>query len=280
MTTPSKKTHSYHYHGHVHGLSAHFDRPFVETIDVQAAASLPIIGGHGRARAENFKFKEIVSFQSAYSHVSGSFSEDDESHNTLVTAVVEKLNVLDVLTAERIVLRLASHHLPKEEEARIIPLGCRFEKLQIAGCEVDVEVDTDTFGELDTYATFKTRFEKDKKFREMAEERFLWGDLKKDVPEFIRTRYNWVKQKGLPEAPGAFVCSLVKDIDTTKCSSVKRYGHVLVVPEFGRVFLGEIIFKHSERIVTMLRLELGSSISGAITASGGSGNGSPYPPIG
>ncbi len=59
MSPASKATHSFHYNAHGHGLSGQFHRPFQEMIEVQAGMSLPLIGGHGHSRAENFKFKEI-----------------------------------------------------------------------------------------------------------------------------------------------------------------------------------------------------------------------------
>lgn len=279
MSPADKVTHTYHYNAHGHGLSAQFHRPFEATIEVQAGTSLPITGGHGHARVDNFKFKEVVSFKSAYSHVSGSQNREDGSYNTLVTAVVEHLNVLDVVTADRIVARISTHHPKDEKEARIIPLGSKFENLRIAACPVDVELDSDLFCELDTSESFRQKYEKDHQFQKTAQERFLWGELKKAVPDFIRTRYNWVKERGLPQPPGAFVCSLVKDVATT-CPGVKRFGHILLVPQFGAVFLAEIICKHSERTLTMLRLELGSPVDGTLTVSGGSGNGTPYPPTG
>jgi hypothetical protein len=272
----AKPTLSYHYHAHGHGFSAQFGRPLQHTVEVQAASSLPITGGHGASRVDNFKFNEIVSFKAAYSHVSGSRDEHDGSHTSLVTATVEGLNVLDVVTSDRIVARLAAHHLPGKEEPSIIPLGSKFENLRIAGCPVEIELDCELFCECDTHGEFKKRFEKDKKFRELVEERFLWGKLEKDIPEFIQKRYNWAGQKGLPESHGVVLCSLVKNVETT-CPGVKRYGHVLVVPQFGRVFLAELFLKQSQRTLVMVRLELGSPVSGDLTVAQAINNGHTWP---
>src|SRR5208282_4813183 len=96
--TPKK---TYHYNAHGHGLSGRFDRPVEQLIDVQAGSSLPTIGGHGSSRVDNFRFRELVSFRAAYSHVSGSRNDADGTYTTLVTSTVEGLNILDVVTADR-----------------------------------------------------------------------------------------------------------------------------------------------------------------------------------
>src|SRR5438874_10025479 len=54
---------TFHYHACAHGFSARFTRPFEYQIDAQAASALPIIGGHGQARVENFQFREFLSFR-------------------------------------------------------------------------------------------------------------------------------------------------------------------------------------------------------------------------
>lgn len=273
MSVSDKRTLGFHYNAHGHGLSAHFHRPFNELIEVQAGMSLPIIGGHGHTRVDNFKFKEVLSFKSAYTHVSGSQSPDDGRFDTLVTSVVEGLNILDVLTCDKLVCRVASDHIPGEPEPHITPLGSKFENLQISCHKMKVELDCGLFTELDTFSSFKQKFEKDKKFRDVARDRFLWGALGKDVPEYIRTRYNWSKGDGFPDGRGAVLCSLVKDIQDV-CPGVKRYGNVLEVPEFGRVYLAEFLVEKYCRRLTMLRVELGCSVGGGVTGGEGSSNGS------
>src|SRR5215469_17124093 len=106
---------TYHYHAYAHAFSGHFTRPFEHQIDSQAGSALPIVGGHGQARVENFQFREFLSFRKGYTHVSGA-DEADGSHNTLVTSTIEGLNLLDVVTADRLVARLYSKHRTGELE--------------------------------------------------------------------------------------------------------------------------------------------------------------------
>jgi hypothetical protein len=252
-----KKTYRYSAQGH--GLSAQLDRPLEHLIEVQAASSLPTIGGHGSSRVNHFRFQEFVSFDSAYTHVSGSQKQEDGTYTTLVTATVESLNVLDVVTADRVVARLASQHPTEHDEPHVVFLGSKFENLRIAGCPVDAELNHDLFLRMDTFASIRKEFETNAEFRKMAEDPFQSGDLQK-----------------LPDAHGALLCSLVKDIKTT-CPGVKRIGHCLVVPQFGKIFLAEVMARHATRTLTMLRLELGSPVSGTLTVTETVINGHTWP---
>ncbi len=238
-----KKT--YHYNAHAHGLSAIFDRPVQRLIEVQAGVSLPTTGGHGNSRTERFKFEEFLSYEATYSHVSGSQSKGDSSYTTLVTATIEGLNILDIVTADRIVSRLSSQHPTEHREPHIVFLGSKFENLRIAGCPVDVELNHDFFLRLDTFEAIGKELESNADFRKMAEDPYQTGQAQK-----------------LPDAHGVLLCSLVKNMKVN-CPGVTRHGHAFAVPQFGKIFLGEILAKHGTRTLTMLRLEMGSPVAGS-----------------
>ena len=72
--------------------------------------SLPPVGGHVTARTDAFNFEEIISCRSAYTKVSGRRVAEDGPWWALVTSVVEGLNILEVVTAERIVAQVAVEH--------------------------------------------------------------------------------------------------------------------------------------------------------------------------
>lgn len=249
----------YHYNAHGHGLSARFDRPVQHLIEVQAASSLPTTGGHGNSRVNDFQFQEFVSFKAAYSHVSGSKKIEDGTYTTLATATVEGLNILDIVTADRIVARLATQHPDKNEEPEIVVLGSKFENLRIAGCPADVELNHEFFLRLNTFELIRKELASNGDFRKIAEDPFQTGQ----------------KQK-MPDVQGVLLCSLVKDMKTT-CPGVKRQGHAFVVPQFGKVFVAEMLAKHGSRTLTMLRLEMGSPVSGTAVAGEASINGNPWP---
>jgi hypothetical protein len=250
----------FHYHACAHAFSGQFTRPFHDLIEVQAATALPIIGGHGNSRVDNFQFREFVSFKKGYTHVSGAHQADDNSNNTLVTATIEGLNVLDILTADRIVSRLYSKHPHGEPEGFVTMVGSKFENLRIAGCLVHVEFDFDLFESIPTYDAATKAFKNNAAFRKIASDPLQSGrPLKAQGPN------------------GAFLCSLVKGMDTN-CPGVKQSGHCFHVPGFGKIFLGEVIIVHGERTLTMVRLELGSAVSGSGSISAATANGKNFPP--
>ncbi|HKV04608.1 MAG TPA: hypothetical protein VJO53_05820 [Candidatus Acidoferrales bacterium] len=249
----------YHYDAQGHGLSGRFGRPVEHLIEVQAAASLPIIGGFGNSRVDDFRFRDFVSFGSAYSHVSGSRNQKDGSFTSLVTATVERLNILDMVTADRVVARLSSQHPPDHREPHIVFLGSEFENLRISGCLVQVDLDQGFFVRSDTYEAIRKELETNREFRKMAEDPYQTGQAQK-----------------LSDPNGVLLCSLVKDV-RMNCPEITRRGHALIVPQFGKVFLAEVLAQPGRRTLTMLRLELGSPITGDLTVSGGLINGDTWP---
>ena len=66
-------------------------------------------------------------------------------------------------------------------------------------------------------------------------------------------------------------------IHQARSKRLKNYGNVVIVPQFGKVYFGEVIMKNGLRHVTMLRFELGSPLGGSCTMASGSGNGSTWP---
>jgi hypothetical protein len=253
---------TFHYHACAHAFSGRFTRPFDHLIDVQAATALPVIGGHGNSRVENFQFREFVFFKKGYTHVSGAHQADDNSNNTLVTATIEGLNVLDILTADRVVARLYSKHPHDEPEGFVTMVGSKFENLKIAGCPVHVDLDFELFENIRTFKEAHKAFENNAAFSKIAQDPFQTG------------------RKSKQQGPnGAFLCSLVKEMDT-KCPGVRRTGHCFYVPGFGKIFLGEVMIVHGERTLTMIRLELGSAVSGNGTIVAATSNGRTYPPTG
>jgi hypothetical protein len=126
------------YHALATGLSGQITLPFQHLIEVQAASALPMIGGYSASRAEGFRYKDIFSFSSASTITTG--SETAESYDTLATATVEGLNILNIVTADRVVARVASKYLKESREYFSTFAGSHFENLRIAGRLVDVEI--------------------------------------------------------------------------------------------------------------------------------------------
>jgi hypothetical protein len=279
----------FHYHASAHALSGELTRPVQHVIEVQAGTSLPSTGGVGSSHVENFRFDEVVSFRRAYSHVSGSVKKENDKtiHTTHATATVEGLNILDVVTADRVVARLSSSfeepapRAPRPTEGKVLLVGSKFENLRIAGCQLDVEIDHELMLELGTFAAVRDRWRaKENRLRPMVDDtrRALnFGDAA--LPDELA-----------PE--GALFCSIVKEVHfkepgfdrrqderrTEKYTppGVQRLGrHAFYVVDFGRVFFAEVLCHHGRKTLTMLRVELGSPNGGGFTIGEGSSNGWP-----
>jgi hypothetical protein len=54
-------------------------------------------------------------------------------------------------------------------------------------------------------------------------------------------------------------------------------GHVVTIPNFGKIFFGELLIGGAERRLTMVRFEMGSPVGGWADGGGVDTNGSYYP---
>lgn len=261
---PSKDNPLFHYHGNAYAFSGHFARPFEQQIDVQAASSLCVVGGHGCARVDNFQFRNFISFKAGYTHVSGGHQTDDDTNNTLVTSTIEGLNMMDVLTADRVVGRLYSKHPKAVAEGNITMNGSKFDNLQICGQRATIDLDFDLFKKIQTFKQAIDEYKNaDSDFHKRAVNPF--GVTGEDLPN----------QGG----DGVFLCSLVKNLEVDH-PGVEVDGHSVYVPGFGTVYFAEVFMTHGQRVLTMFRYELGSSMSGSGSGATAASNGRQYPPTG
>jgi hypothetical protein len=253
---------TFHYNACAHAFSGHFTRPIQHDIEVQAPVALPTIGGHGNTRVENFRVKEFVSFKAGYTHVSGSEQRDGDKvfHTTLATATIEDLNILDVITADRVVSRVSSFWVDPEPESHFSFSGSRFDNLRIAGCPVKVELGSELIAKLPKFSQVEKELASNDKFRKMVEDPFQDGS-KIDVKKHHVVLFCSLATEMSGEAPG-----------------VTAKGHVFHVPHVGKVYLAEVLVEPWRRTLTMIRLELGSPVGGGGTAAQSGANGRPFPP--
>src|SRR5260370_10218698 len=273
----------FHYHASAHALSGELTRPVQRVIEVQAGISLPSTGGVGSSHVENFRVDEVVSFKRGYSHVAGSVKEenDKKTHTTYATATVEGLNILDVVTADRVVERLRASfdepptEKPGPDEGKVRVVGSKFETLSIAGYQVDVELDHELLSlELGTFAAVRDSFRaRGRKLRQLADETLKARGVNKALPELLA-----------PE--GVLLCSIVKEVHFKEPGFCKPHEdkdkkkfippgvqpigrHAYHVVDFGDVFLAEVLCQHGRKTLTMVRVELGSPNGGRLPVAEG-----------
>ena len=123
----------HYFHADACAFGGYFERPIEHTIAPQAPMSLSPAGGYGSARSENFRLEGLVSYKSASTQVSGHLSKKDGGGwVTLVSAVVEGLNVLDVVTADRLCAQISTEHPLVGDSPKVTFLGTSLENLKIA----------------------------------------------------------------------------------------------------------------------------------------------------
>jgi hypothetical protein len=279
---------TFYFHGQGVGLGGVVTRPFQQLIEARAAASLAITGGKaagssGQHTVPDLKdpkcqgLPEVVSIDSALTEISGAL-EGDGVYRTRVSATVEGLNVgQGTVTADSVVAKVLTEHYPDESEPRINVSGSTIENLKVKGQEVKVDIDGTLFDDLNTYSKFRDKFDEDAAFKKDMRRRFLWGDLKPDeVPNNWREQYDFAeRQKSLPKARGIVPCSVVKG--TSGGSGFQTFRHILVIPDFGTIFLGELLLQDYARRLTMMRLKLGSPMAAELAVASGEGNGTSWP---
>jgi hypothetical protein len=239
----------YLYNANALGLAGSIRRPFQQIIENQASTCLGTIGGIGSAQVENFSFAEIVSFRRAFAQTYGGLASDGQTHSTSAQVAIEGLNVLDIVTADRVVASVSSRYREGEEEPRIVVAGTHFENLRILGESVAAELETHFFDENDTFAKFEHALPK--------------------LPQDLFRK--WLPAD--PRAPKLYSGSLVERVSLQSDLRLKRSGSLIEIADFGRIYLAEFLIQPSHRQLNMVRLELGSPVAGSLVIASASCNG-------
>src|SRR5215469_18241883 len=266
----------HYYHADASALGGRLQRPFEQIVPLQASLSLAPAGGYASADIGAFRLGTIVSFEAAHTQVSGSETETG-SYSTMVTSVVEGLNVLNTLTADRVVAQISIDHPREGYIPRVNFIGTQFENVRIGGQSVEICLDLDLCNQGDGFPG--QPLTRDEAFlSRVAKQRKSMLDGR-SIPDWVRERYQWTKA----DAQGAkqsVLCSLVTEIRSqSECGPFPgtKYGNIFEVPEFGKGFLAELIVDGTAFRLIMVRLELSCGTHASISIGHGSGNGSTAP---
>jgi hypothetical protein len=283
----SKRVH--YFHADASAFGGYFERPIEHTIAPQAPMSLSPSGGYGSARSENFRLEGVVSYKSASTQVSGRLSKK-EGHGwvTLATATVEGLNVLDVVTADRLTAQVSTEHPLEGDNPRVTFLGTSFDNLKIAGCPIDIKLNFNICdqGNGNGYPS-EPCIEDDQFLARVADQYKRMTNAKnlpewvndRSIPDWIKERYEWDSEQS--ENAGSVLCSIVNEAAVREgCDQFpgRPFGSVFEVPDFGRVFLGELFVDCNSYRLTTIRLEMGCSGEGSVSGPTAMTNGHTIPP--
>jgi hypothetical protein len=281
MEQTAERTHQYSADATV--IAGHLVLPFQQEIGRQAYTTLPAEGGYFSRRVEDFRLGEVIAVRSGYTLVAGNRSnKPGEGWSTLTTVVVEGLNVLEIVTADRIVGQILTDHPPEGHVPTISFLGTRFENLRIAGHPVKLELNLGILGPKpadDKPYGLDDRFKKDisDQYNLILESEGLPADKRE---QYSRLSASLGSQEEVE-------CSLVK---TAKCDFPGPcYGHWFHIPHFGWISLGnvkvgykevrekELTLRKTTVSLTMIDLILGCAVEGKAGVGGTSTNGQTVP---
>jgi hypothetical protein len=279
MSPANEGTHIYHAEATV--LSGHLQLPISQPIERQVHSRLSPDGGYFSQRSDGYRLESILSFRSAYSHVAGNLSlKPDEGPCTLTTTVVEGLNVMEIVTADRIVGQMITVHPLKGKG--YIPsvsfLGTHFENLRVNGQPLELDLDHDIFG---SKPANDAPYTKDAGFISRVSSQYDRIRKHKALPPPLQERYNHLSSTlGASETAE---CSLVNQVAGRVPGEI--FGHLITIPGFGTITLAKLAVKHEKPHpetgvptrttfkLTMIDLKLGCMIHGDVPVGDGTSNG-------
>ena len=295
MSKCASRNHSqYTYHNHAYGFSGQMERPNRHIIPTQATIVLGTHGGNGCDRVEGFRHEGIISFDAAYVEVGGSYDECHDRHTSFACATVEKLNIQNMVTADKIVSRVAVYSGnagDKVYENTYNITGSHFENLKIAGHKIDVKLATHIFHEHNSHSKISAQH------RAGGLDDWLLGNKMKHLSaaQMAKLENEYHALEGMSEVVNAWKTPParrttdhipfsplnhmeIKD-HAGKDTELRGFGSIIFIPKFGVVRLAELSFFHHRCTLTMLRVDMCSTGTGG-TTTGGTGAGGSRPPTG
>lgn len=269
------------YDAQAFALEGDLELPLRAEIKPQAFVDLPKSGGYLSERARDYHLEGVISFRAAYTQVAGNLDrKPGHGYVTLATAVLEDFNILDVITADRVVAQVSTEHPLDGSVPDVTFLGTHFDNLRIAGHPVRLDLDPNFFG---TKPDNDSPWSSKKDFRERVTTQCDNIRHQSNLPAEIAERYNRLPSNPNPQE--SIECSLVQRAEGSYPG--RTFGHVIDIPHFGRVYLATVRLLETrdpktDRISTQFRLTMieakmgciaNGSASGGTTITNGKGKG-------
>jgi len=281
MSEAIERVHLYHAEAAI--LEGHMRLPLAQKIKPQAYVKLPEEGGYFAQRAADYGLEAVISFRSAYTQVAGN-PDDKPGHgwSTLVTSVVEELNILDVVTADRVVGQIATEHPLIGYVPHVTFLGTRFENLRIAGHPVKLDLDLNLLG---PKPENDAPYSKASSFIDRVTNQHKRARTHPSLLLELINRYTGLQS--MPEDPQSIECSLVNQSDGSFPGQC--FGHLIEIPNFGTIILAALRLEQSDYQgktgipkqtlidLTMIELRMGCIASGSVKVAQMRLNGMSHP---
>jgi hypothetical protein len=278
----------FHYHADANALGGVLTHPHKTVISTAANVSLSNAGGFNNSPTVPYHLDHVLHCGAAYTHTAG--VEEKDHWTALTTAVVEDINLLEVVTADKVVAQISAKHPKVGHVPSISFVGSQFVNLRINGESVEPVLDLHPFpaprppkkGAANGKTSAASRLAEIRQFSP-----YHHGDVRKLAkkqssklvgpshdPDILKRRYGWLASDEEIESRGHLLCSLVTGY---KVDSKNTYGHVIHVPGFGNIFLAEVTLDDRSYHLTMIRAEMGCASSGTVSMASTRTNGNPSP---
>lgn len=272
----------FHYHAASNALGGVLTHPYKTVISSEANSALANAGGYNSSKTVPYHLDHVLHCDKAYSHVTG--GEEDGYWATLTSAVVEGVNLMEVVTADKIVAQISSKH-PKQGNHPIVSfVGSQFVNLRINGQLIEPVLDVHPLpGKPVPSAKTKSSSSTDPQVssyhhpdvRKLAAAQSRKVTSHRHAPDWAKRRYGWLESVNDINDRGHLLCTLVREIKGGDPDYT--FGQVIHVPGFGNVFLAEVTCDAKSYHLTMLRAEMGCAASGTVSMATGGMNGKGQP---
>jgi hypothetical protein len=273
---PSDLKKLYSLRADANALGGFLEAPFAQVLPTLAPVSLPPVGGLATARSEAFTLDGIVSCRSAYTRVLGQECCTDGSASILVTAVIEDLNILEVVRAERIVTQLSITLSDESPGLGFCVSGTSFEGLRIAGhaCRATLNENLQR-PDQGQVAGGRLTWEQARQVGRVQGEGLLSGfkNASEDAPGWVVSRHRRMTSAPAASGGGSALASVVDRLDVA--GGCRSHGHIVDIPGFGQILLGELLVSCDSVQLIGIRAHLCCPVPGKITIllAGGGGQG-------
>jgi hypothetical protein len=272
-------TQQFYYHADGAAVGGFLTLPVERSVSSRASASLAQAGGEDSKSTQTVAGHGVFTVGKATVRVHGRHEPENGLWRSVVTTTVEKLNIQEIITADRIVAQLSVLHWCDGRPDRISISGTQYLNLRMGNVLVEPTLTTETFQiSRDVVEPNEPDFESlptfDSLYR-VAEDQFSLAREKTGWPDWLKRRLASKDPATTLKERGNVLCTIVQQVPVK--SPLVSYGHVVRVPDFGNVFLGELLVSPKQTHLTMLRTELGSLAAGNLSFASARSNGSPMP---
>lgn len=258
----------HYFHADANALGGQLTQPESKMVPIQAPISLPTVGGSGIARAPLYNLDSILSFDSAESQVSGSVTQGRPSWTTSASSSIATLNVLNILQVKQMVVHMKAEHPQQsgQQTPSLTLAGTSFPILQLGNHSVTVTLDFGPYAVQDGGLYPAVGPLNDDAFLQWAFSTQSGAHSSDPAAQAAALK----AFKAAAQTRNSVLCSIVKTVtidETTEPfpGTVDRY--VITYPGLGVISLGEFIVDDNSFHLTMIRIDLDTSVPGS-TKSG------------